>query len=422
MSTDKSRFTSAGPGTATGPRLPVAAERLMPEAIDTGEVAQDEVKFENWKGEGDRPEPQPVTPLAPTKRLGVAIVGLGRLSLNQILPAFNQSQLARPVALVSDRPDKAKIVAEQYGVDLSAIYRYDEMAKMADNDDIDAVYIVTPNGMHRDHVLAAAKAGKHVLCEKPMANTSVEAQEMIDACKQAGVKLMIAYRCQYELFNVEAARLTQSGELGRPRVIHATNTQIHGGGPQWRTRAALSGGGALPDIGLYCLNGVRTMLGEDPVEVYAQIINPEEDERYKEVEETVSFMLRFPSGTIANCVTSYGAHECKDMEIRLEKGWVALENAFAYQGQRMYVAQLVDGAEQVKEVRLSPKNQFTLEIDHFARCVLHDETPHSPGEEGLQDHLLMEAIYRSAREGVPVKTDAPSAHKPLAAEARNQGA
>ena len=420
MSTNKPKFTSAGPGTANGPRLPVAAKPLTPQPIDTGDVKQEKVTFENWKGEGDRPEPQPAAPLAPAKRLGVAIVGLGRLSLNQILPAFNQSQLARPVALVSDRTDKAKVIADQYGIDHANIYRYDEMAKMADNDEIDAVYVVTPNGLHRDHVLAAAKAGKHVLCEKPMANTSAEAREMIDACNRAGVKLMIAYRCQYELFNSEAARLTQSGELGRPRVIHATNTQMHGSGPQWRTRAALSGGGALPDIGLYCLNGVRTMLGENPVEVYAQIVNPEDDERYAEVEETVSFMLRFPSGAIANCVTSYGAHECKDMEIRLEKGWVALENAFAYQGQRMYVAQLVDGVEQVKEVRLSPKNQFTLEIDHFARCVLQDETPHSSGEEGLQDHLLMEAIYRSAREGVPVKLDAPSAHKPLTARERNQ--
>lgn len=417
--TDKSSsFSPQGPGTATGPALPVAAEKRAPHPIDVGGVEQGAVTFENWKGAADRPEPAPPKPLAPEKRLGVAIVGLGRLTLNQILPAFNQSLQARPVALVSDRTEKAQAVAAQYGIAPDAIYRYDEMARMADNPEIDAVYIVTPNGLHRDHTLAAAKAGKHVLCEKPMANTSDEAREMIAACQQAGVKMMIAYRCQYELFNLEAARLTQSGELGKPRIIHATNTQVQGNGDQWRMRAALAGGGALPDIGLYCLNGVRTMLGEDPIEVYAQIINPEDDERYQEVEETVSFTLRFPSGVIANCVTSYGAHDCKDMEIRLEKGWIALQNAYAYQGQRLYVAERLGDNEQVNEIRLSPEDQFTREIDHFARCVRENETPHSPGEEGLQDHLLMEAIYRSAREGSPVKIDHLSTHKPVPAKAR----
>lgn len=418
MSHKSPKFASAGPGTATGPQLPVAGKPLPPQPIDIGRVEQQSITFENWKGAGDRPEPQPQTLRAPEKRLGVAIVGLGRLTLNQILPAFRQSQLARPVALVSGHPEKARAVAEQYGIDPAAIYGYDEMARMAENSEIEAVYIVTPNGLHRDHALAAAKAGKHVLCEKPMANTSAEAQEMIAACREAGVRLMIAYRCQYELFNLETARLTQSGELGAPRIIHATNTQVHGSGDQWRVRAALSGGGALPDIGLYCLNGVRTMLGEDPTEVYAQIVNPVGDERYKEVEETLSFTLRFPSGAIANCATSYGAHECKNMEIRLEKGSLELENAFAYQGQRLYVAQLEDGQEQMSEIRLAPQNQFALEIDHFADCVLHDRTPNTPGEEGLQDHLLMEAIYRSAREGVPVKIDAASAHPPVPADAR----
>ena len=418
MSDEKPTFSCRGPGTPAGPTLPVGAKRVAPHDIDLGSVSQDKVDFENWKGAADRPEPSPPAPLAPEKRLGVAIVGLGRLALNQILPAFSQSKLARPVALVSDRPEKAQAVARQYGIDPSAIYRYDEMARMAENRAIDAVYIVTPNGMHRDNVVAAAKAGKHVLCEKPMANTADEAREMIAACKAAKVKLMIAYRCQYELFNLEVARLTQSGELGQPRFIEATNTQVQGSGDQWRMRAALSGGGALPDIGLYCLNGVRTMLGEEPIEVYAQIINPDNDPRYHEVEESISFSLRFASGTLANCVSSYGAHECKDMQIRLEKGWIALENAFAYQGQRLRIAQRHGESEEVNEVRLSPKNQFTLEIDHFAQCVLQDETPHTPGEEGLQDHLLMEAIYRSAREGMPVKIDLVSAHPPVPAAAR----
>ncbi|MBV4368133.1 Gfo/Idh/MocA family protein [Erwinia phyllosphaerae] len=413
MSKTQRHYAPSGPGTKTGPALPAAGKALSPNAIDVGQVADHAVTFENWKGAADRPEPQPATPLPPDERLGIAIVGLGRLSLNQILPALNESQFARPVALVSDRPEKAQAVARQYGIDPNAIYRYDEMHKMADNQKIQAVYVVTPNGLHRDHVVAAAKAGKHVLCEKPMANTPDEAREMIAACQQAKVKLMIAYRCQHELFNVEAARLTQSGELGQPRVIEAITSQVQGPGDQWRMRAALSGGGVLPDIGLYCLNGVRTMLAEDPIEVYAQIINPTDDDRFSEVEETIAFTLRFPSGAIANCFSSYGTHEAKDMRIRLEKGWIALDNAFAYEGQRLQVAQRHEQSEQVNELRLSPKNQFTLEIDHFAHCVLHDATPYSPGEEGLQDHILMEAIYRSARKGVPVRFTHDSPHPPL---------
>jgi predicted dehydrogenase len=229
---------------------------------------------------------------------------------------------------------------------------------------------------------------------------------MIDACKAANVKLMVAYRCQFEVFNSEATRIVRSGELGHARIIEATNSQAQGPGEQWRLRAALAGGGALPDIGLYCLNGVRHVLGEEPVEVYAQIVNPCDDERYKEVEETMSFMLRFPSGAIANCATSYGAHESKDMRIRLENGWIDIENAFAYKGQRMRIAHRQGDIEVIEDKRLEFKDQFMLEIDHFAQCVRDDRQPDTPGEEGLRDQLLMEALYRSAREGRPVRIEA----------------
>ncbi|WP_345814509.1 Gfo/Idh/MocA family oxidoreductase [Paraburkholderia sp. PREW-6R] len=401
-----------GPGSAQGPALPAAGATRPASSIDLGRVENSRVEFENWKGAADKPSPPPPAPTPPAQRVGFAVVGLGRLALEEILPAFQQSLHARVVALVSSSPQKAAVVAAQYGVTSEAIYGYDDMHRLASNPDIQAVYVVTPNGLHLDHVRNAAQAGKHVLCEKPMANTSDEARQMIDACAQAGVKLMIAYRCQFEPFNREAARLTQSGELGRARVIEATNTQVQGPGDQWRLKAALAGGGALPDIGLYCLNGVRALLAEEPVEVYAQVVNPEGDPRYAEVEETMAFTLRFPSGAIARCTASYGAHESKDMRVRLEAGWIDVENAFAYRGQRMRVARRKGDAEAVEEVRLGARNQFTLEIDHFAQCIADDTAPHTPGEEGLQDQLLMEAIYRSAREGVPVAIGAASAHTP----------
>ena len=402
MSKISNVFVTRGPGTPGGPVLPASARPLAPAPIDLGGVREGKVVFENWKGEADKPAPNPPAPDAPARRIGFAVVGLGRLALEQILPAFVTCHHARVVALVSGSPDKARVVAEQYGVSQDAVYGYDDMHRLAENPEVQAVYIVTPNGMHLEHVRAAAAAGKHVLCEKPMANTSEEGRLMIEACDAANVKLMVAYRCQYEVFNKEARRLVQSGELGKARIIEATNSQAQGPGEQWRLKAALAGGGALPDIGLYCLNGVRYILGEDPVEVFAQVVNPEGDERYDEVEETISFMLRFPSGAIANCAASYGAHESKDMRIRLEEGWIDLENAFAYKGQRMRIARRKDSYEVVEEQRLEFKDQFMLEIDHFAECVRKGETPQTPGETGLRDQQLMEAIYRSAREARPV--------------------
>ena len=167
-------------------------------------------------------------------------------------------------------------------------------------------------------------------------------------------------------------------------------------------KAGMAGGGVLPDIGLYCLNGARAMTGEEPIEVFARSFSPAGDERYATVEETMAFMLRLPSGAIANCAASYGAHECKDMNQRLERGWIGLENAFAYHGQRMRVAQRDGMMERIDEWRLGHANQFALEIDHFAKCILEDRRPRTPGEEGLQDMMLMNALYRSARDGIPM--------------------
>jgi predicted dehydrogenase len=399
------KFAVTGPGTPDGPALPAAGEWQAPQSIDVGIVKDGKIEFENWRGDADKPSAPPPAPCAPKDRVGFAVIGLGRLALEQIIPAFNGCKHARLAALVSGSPEKAKTVATQYGIGENAVYGYEDIARLADNPDVQAVYVVTPNGLHVQHVTAAAQAGKHVLCEKPMANTADEARQMIDACAKANVKLMVAYRCQFEVFNSEAARLVQSGELGRARIIEATNAQAQGPGEQWRLRAALAGGGALPDIGLYCLNGVRHVLGEEPVEVYAQIVNPGDDDRYREVEETMSFMLRFPSGAIANCASSYGAHETKDMRIRLEKGWIDIENAFAYKGQRMRIARRKDDIEVVEEQRLDFKDQFMLEIDHFAQCVRDGLEIRTPGEEGLRDQVLMEALYRSAREGRPVRIE-----------------
>ncbi len=380
--------------------LPAAGRDLAASAIDIGEVEAGRVTFPNWRGAADRPEPEPPAPLPPAQRVGFAVVGLGRLTLGQILPAFAAAKMARPVALVSGTPAKAEAVAAQYGI--TATLGYDEIARLKDMQEVQAVYIVTPNALHLQQVQAAAAAGKHVLCEKPMANTAAEARAMVAACAQAGVKLMIAYRCQYEPYNRAVIELIRGGEYGRVRLIETSNMQVQGPADQWRLKAPLAGGGALPDIGLYCLNGARAMLGEEPIEVFARMNSPAGDERYRDVEETIAFMLRFPSGAIANCSAGYGAHESKDMRLMLEGARVELENAYAYHGQRLRIAHRKDDMEAVDEWRIGEQNQFALELDHFAECILRDRVPRTPGEEGVRDQVIMEAIYRSAREGAPV--------------------
>ena len=384
------------------PPLPAPARPAPMSKLDAGRVEGGRVVFDNWRGEADKPSPPPRAPLPPEERVGFAVVGVGRLTLEQILPAFAVSGTAKPVALVSGSPDKARLVAAQHGIGQRAVLDYADLPRLADDPAVAGVYIVTPNALHREHVLTAAAAGKHVLCEKPMANDSAEAREMVAACKSAGVKLMIAYRCQYEPYNRQVIHLVRSGQYGKVRVIEASNTQVQGPSDQWRLKAGSAGGGALPDIGLYCLNSIRAVLGEEPVELFARSWSPAGDARYAGVEETIAFMLRFPSGALANCATSYGAHESRSLRVRLEGGWIDLDNAFAYSGQRLRIAHREGANEAVQELQLGAANQFALEIDHFADCIRHDRVPRTPGEEGVQDQLLMEAIYRSAREGGPV--------------------
>ena len=346
------------------------------------------------------------SPMEPDKRVRYAIVGLGNLTLDQIMPAFGECKYSKPVALVSSNPEKAAKVALQYGIPSKNLYSYQNYDQIKNNSEIDAVYIVLPNSMHEEFTTRAAQAGKHVLCEKPMATNSKEAQRMIDACKKANKKLMIAYRIQYEPNHRKIMEWTRNKQYGTVKLIDMVNCQNIGDPAQWRLKKALAGGGSLPDIGLYCLNTSRYLLGEEPESVTGTVFSTPGDVRFKEVEETVLFQLRYPSGALVNASTSYVVHESRRYRCHADKGaWFGMDPAFSYEGLQMELSQAIDKAEWQQHPSFGHKNQFALEIDHMSLCVMGNKEPFTPGEEGLQDHKLMEAIYQSAQEGKPMKME-----------------
>ena len=241
-----------------------------------------------------------------------------------------------------------------------------------------------------------------------MANSVADCEHMIGASKSANRQLMIAYRMQYEPYNRELIRLARAGELGKLKAFSASNGQNQGDPNQWRMRRALAGGGALMDLGIYCLNAARYLSGEEPTEVQAMQYSTPNDPRFAEVEEQVSFTLRFPSGFFASGLTSYGVHDSKRFRLHGETGWAELDPAFPYVGQSMRLGRKRPGTniEDVDQPRLEAKNQFALELDHMAACVQSNQRPHTPGEEGMQDMRVIAAIYEATQSGNTVKLPA----------------
>ncbi|WKB52249.1 Gfo/Idh/MocA family protein [Eleftheria terrae] len=395
------RFLRRMAGGSLVPWLPAAALAASPD--DTARIA-----LPPSQAPSEVPEKPSELGDPPAQRVGFAVVGLGRLSLDEILPAFGQTRHCKAVALVSGDRAKAQKVARHYGIAETAIYDYQGFDRLADNPAVQVVYIVLPNGLHAEYTVRAARAGKHVLCEKPMANSVAECRQMIDACSRAARQLMVAYRSQYEPNNRLLQRWVQEKHLGRLKEFISTNA-IHLGDPgQWRLKKALAGGGPLPDVGIYCINGVRFLTGEEPSEVWGDIDRPTGDPRFREVEEAARFVLRFPSGLRATCHTSYGAHRSQFLRLLGSEGWAELDPAYAYQNLRLRGARVVGGQETHLQPSLPEVNEFAKEMDHMAQRVRDNQRPYSSGEDGLQDQRIIEAIYESARSGRWVKLEQPS--------------
>ena len=333
------------------------------------------------------------------RKLGYAVVGLGSYATQQIMPRLAQCEFAELRALVSGTPAKLEKFGTQYGIPLTHRYDYQGYDLIRNNPDIDLVYVVLPNSMHAEYSIRASKAGKHVLCEKPMAVSAAECEAMIAAARAAGRKLVIGYRCQFEQHNLHAVELVESGFVGRPTLI----TSEHGfyaGPDQWRLDRALSGGGSLMDIGIYSLNAARYLAGEEPVEISAMEWTDRGDPRFRTVEDRIDWQMRFPSGVIANCVSSYSSGH-NAFRVTGTKGWVGMEPATSFANHRLSTRR--DGPS--SQVKLPPpaKDHFVAQLDHLAESVLTGIPLRASGEEGLRDMRLIETIYRSARERRAIK-------------------
>ncbi|MDP9038520.1 MAG: Gfo/Idh/MocA family oxidoreductase [Acidobacteriota bacterium] len=393
----------------------LAASGLSGAALDASGQAlpdpggqQNKVDLPALHAATEAPEKSPSPPEPASQRTGYAIVGLGHLSLEQILPAFGKSKLSKPAALVSGDRAKALKVAAQYGIPESGIYDYRTYERLADNPDVRVIYIVLPNAMHREYVERGAKLRKHILCEKPMATSARDCEAMIAACRAASVKLMIAYRQQYEPMNRAIIKLVREGGLGTPLSFIASNSQNQGDPNQWRQKLALAGGGCLPDVGIYCINAARFLTGQEPSEVFGTLHQPTDDPRFREVEETCSFLMKFPSGLTASCNSGYGQHRSQFLRLEGDRQWAELSPAFAYTGLKLRLNRVEDKRNVLVEPSISEIDQFAREMDHMSLCVQRNLEPHTPGEEGLQDQRIVEAIYQSARTGRSVKLAPPS--------------
>jgi predicted dehydrogenase len=327
------------------------------------------------------------------KKMGFAMVGLGRISMQHLAPSLKTSAKAKVTGLVSGHRDKADKYAAEYGIPAKNIYNYENFDSIADNPDIDAVYIALPNSMHAEYTIRAAKAGKHVLCEKPMATSVADAEAMIAACKKANRKLAIAYRCQLEPTNLKAQEMIRSGAIGKVQAIESANGfNIRAG--EWRLNMKLAGGGPLMDMGVYSLNACRFLLGEEPASIKADWSVMDQDGRFAEVEENLAWSMKFPSGVVATCSTSYGVNQSGFYRVHGTKGMIHVEPAFGYEGLRLTAR--VQGQPPIDQP--SPERdpvQFTREADHLVDCVAAGQEPKISGQEGLMDMKHMMEIYRS---------------------------
>jgi predicted dehydrogenase len=331
----------------------------------------------------------------PDRKLGFALVGLGGLSTGQLAPALQQTKFCRLAAIVTGTPAKAERWKTRYNIPDKNIYNYETMEKMADNPDVDVVYVVTPNGLHAEHTIKGLKAGKHVFCEKPMEVSVEKCEQMISEAKKAGRMLGVGYRCQYDPNHIECRRLAMEKVFGELKMIEAGFSRGITA-DEWRVKKALAGGGPLMDVGIYALQTCRFVSGREPLELTAKFGPVTDPVKFAEVEESVEWEMTFPGGLKTKCKTSYERGDVKGFTVTAEKGSFGLDPAYNY---NTSVGTRSDG----QAIKPSSVNQFAAEMDDFAQCIMNNKPSKISGEEGLRDVKIMMAIYEAARTGKAVK-------------------
>jgi predicted dehydrogenase len=337
--------------------------------------------------------------LPPERKLGVALVGLGKYSTGQLAPALQQTKLCRLVGIVTGSPAKAAKWKEQYQLADKDIYNYKTFDRIIDNPNIDVVYVVTPNALHAEFAVRAAQAGKHVLCEKPMATTVADARHMIAASKKAGKQLSIGYRLHFEPHHQALMRLGQTQAYGKINKLLSDNGFRFNNDTPWRVSKSLAGGGPLMDMGIYCLQGCLYTKGQVPLSVTAKFDPKPDDPLFREVESGMSWQLNFADGSTADCRTSYAENLSGRLRAEATNGWLELQPAFGYGGLAGQTS------KSPNPLALPNINQQAAQMDDFANCILHNKPTRVPGEMGLRDVQLLLAIYRAAETGQKIPTN-----------------
>ena len=336
-----------------------------------------------------------------SKRIGYAVVGLGSIAETSVLPAFRNSKKSKLVALVSHAKSRAEQLGAKFGV--KHCYSYENYDQCLSLPGVDAVFVSSVNGAHAEQTIRAASAGKHVLCEKPMATSVEDCRRMLEACRANRVRLMIAYRKYFEPGSVALKKLVTSGKLGRLRHIFSSYTEHvdPGKAKTWQLNRKLAGGGSLMDIGIYCVNTMRWMAGSTPIDATACRWT-DDPKRFSDVEDSIAFRLTHPDGLVCQGTSSYSSMAASFLQVHGDQGWAALNPAFAFEEERRLFGKLKG---RWFEQKFKVIDEFALELNAFTESIHRGRDPEPDGMEGLRDMATIEAIYRSAQENraVPIQ-------------------
>lgn len=328
----------------------------------------------------------------PRRKLGVALVGLGMYSTGQLGPALKETKHCYLAGIVSGDQGKREKWKMEYGIPEKNIYDYKDFDSIKGNGDIDIVYVVLPNSMHAEYVIRAANANKHVICEKPMAVTTSECNQMINACSKAHVLLSIGYRLHFDPYNLEVMRLAKEKVYGSVTKITAAHglSKVDG----WRLDKKLAGGGPLMDVGIYCVNAGRYITGMEPLNVHAFEGAKRNKEKFKTIEESLTWRMEYASGIVAECSCSYSEYQ-NHLHVDAGKGWFEIAPAFSYGG--------IKGKTSDSKLELPHINQQAAQMDDFALAIIENKRTRVPGEMGRQDVKILQAIYTSMQTGQKVR-------------------